>query len=207
MRPTASRRTTTALTTTPRSAAPKGRPAGGKLRVRTVVIFSGQTFKVPQGVQRIDSKSTHGWQVRYDGTKMFSDHSSDGSGARAALRLATQELLARMTANPMPAPLERARRADKGSTLPAGISGPILRERAGRHTRTVSLSVLLPRYGQAARVKSLYVGTEGTTTKQRLHAAVKRAVALRDQALARYEADAIKARRQAVRELKALLLK
>ncbi len=45
------------------------------MKLRDVAIFNGQKFVVPQGIQRIDTKSTHGWQVRYQGTKMFSDHS------------------------------------------------------------------------------------------------------------------------------------
>ena len=53
------------------------------MKTRKVTIYSGKTFTVPQGIQRIDTTSTHGWQVRYAGTKLFSDHSNDGSGAKA----------------------------------------------------------------------------------------------------------------------------
>ena len=52
------------------------------MNTRDVVIFSGERFVVPQCIQRIDHLSTHGWQLRYGGTKLFSDHSQDGSGAR-----------------------------------------------------------------------------------------------------------------------------
>ena len=38
------------------------------MKTRDVAIFSGHRFAVPQGIQRIDTKSTHGWQVRYHGT-------------------------------------------------------------------------------------------------------------------------------------------
>ena len=58
------------------------------LKTRPVTIFSGQHFDVPQCIQRIDTHSTHGWQVRYQGTKMFSDHTPDGSGAAHALQAA-----------------------------------------------------------------------------------------------------------------------
>ena len=55
------------------------------MKTRDVVIFSGKKFKVPQCVQRIDHRYTQGWQVRYGGTKMFSDGTNDGSGAKASL--------------------------------------------------------------------------------------------------------------------------
>src|SRR5574343_45655 len=50
------------------------------MKFRDVQIFSGQRFQVPQSIQRIDHKATHGWQLRYGGTKLYSDHSNDGSG-------------------------------------------------------------------------------------------------------------------------------
>ena len=63
------------------------------MKIREVVIFTGQKFSVPQGIQRIDHRATHGWQLRYGGTKLFSDRTPDGSGADAALEAATKELL------------------------------------------------------------------------------------------------------------------
>ena len=38
------------------------------MKFRTVTIFSGHVFEVPQSVQRIDHRATHGWQLRYGGT-------------------------------------------------------------------------------------------------------------------------------------------
>jgi hypothetical protein len=195
----------TSLTRTSRSARPKGAPAGGKLRLRTVVIFSGAVFKVPQGLQRIDSKSTHGWQVRCHGTKMFSDHSNDGSGARASFAAATRELFARMAEHPAPTRLQRAPSHSKTSALPPGISGPIVRMRADRGTRTATLSVLLPRFGDKPRVASVYIGSESTYTPARYRAALKKALVLRAEAVAAYEAAEAQARRRAARELKAAL--
>ena len=75
------------------------------MKVRDVVIFSGERFEVPQGIQRIDHRATHGWQLRYGGTKLFSDHSSDGSGARAALEAAKRELVRRIGRLPAPSRL------------------------------------------------------------------------------------------------------
>jgi hypothetical protein len=193
------------ITFASRKQASRGLPAAGTLRVREVVIFNGMRFKVPQCVQRIDSRSTHGWQVRYHGTKMFSDHTPDGSGARAALRAATRELLARMAAHPAPVGLHRGPSASKTSTLPAGISGPIVREREGAGARTASLSVVLPRYGETPRMRSIYIGTENTYTPRRYREALSKALALREAAVADYQRAATRARRAAARALKATL--
>ena len=62
------------------------------MNTRDVVIFSGERFVVPQCIQRIDHLSTHGWQLRYGKSKMYSDGTPDGKGARAALALAVTEL-------------------------------------------------------------------------------------------------------------------
>ena len=51
------------------------------MKTRDVVIFTGKKFKVPQGIQRIDHRATHGWQLRYGGTKLFSDGSMGSATA------------------------------------------------------------------------------------------------------------------------------
>src|SRR5262245_1586825 len=101
------------------------------MKFRDGVIFNGKKFKVPQGIQRIDTRATHGWQVRYGGTKLFSDHTPDGSGAKASLEKATQELLKRIAKLPAPSLLQRRPSESKGNNLPVGISGPIVRQRKG----------------------------------------------------------------------------
>ena len=42
------------------------------MKTRNITLFSGEQFEVPQGIQRIDHRATHGWQLRYGGTKLFS---------------------------------------------------------------------------------------------------------------------------------------
>ena len=66
------------------------------MKFREVTIFTGRKFSVPQGIQRIDHRATHGWQLRYGGTKLFSDGGSDGSGAAASRAAATKELVRRI---------------------------------------------------------------------------------------------------------------
>lgn len=172
------------------------------MKLRTIVIFSGETFDVPQCIQRIDHRATHGWQLRYGGTKLFSDHTSDGAGAAASLEKATKELLKRIAALPAPSLLQRAPSVSKTSDLPVGISGPVLRIRRGGRTRDASLSVLIPRFGEKPRRRTVYIGTENTYTPARFEAALARAIVMRTEAEEAYELATTKARRAGAREHK-----
>ncbi len=172
------------------------------MKFRTVTIFSGQVFEVPQSVQRIDHRSTHGWQLRYGGTKLYSDHTNDGSGAAESLKLATKELLKRIAAMPAPSLLQRAPSANKSNNLPVGISGPIVRLRRGSVLRDCSLAVLIPRFGQSPQRRSIYIGTENTYTVARFKAALKRAEEMRAEAVAAYELAATRDKRSQARQHK-----
>lgn len=172
------------------------------MKTRDVVIFSGQRFAVPQCIQRIDHQSTHGWQLRYGGTKLFSDHSQDGSGAAAALAEATKALLSRIATMPAPSRLQRRPSGNKGSGLPVGISGPIVRQRASSRVRDCSFAVSLPRFGGAPRGRSVYIGTENTYTVEKYQAALAKAVALRESAEEAYQRAATRAKRAEVKVLK-----
>jgi len=175
------------------------------MKTRDVVIFSGKRFKVPQCIQRIDHRYTHGWQVRYGGTKMFSDGTNDGSGAAASLEAATKELIRRIATMPTPSKLQPAPSASKASGLPVGISGPLVRTRTGSSTRYASLQVLLPRFGEKPQNKNVYIGSESTYTPERFTAALERAVKMRQEAEAAYRIDETKARKADAREMKAAL--
>jgi hypothetical protein len=170
------------------------------MKVREVTIFSGHRFDVPQCIQRIDHRATHGWQLRYGGTKLYSDHSNDGSGAEASLLLATKELLRRIAKLPAPTTLQRGPSANKSSKLPPGISGPILRARASGQVKDCSYAVLLPRYGKKPVRRSIYIGTEQTTTRARNKEALAEAVAMRLAAEEKYRLEATKARRAEARQ-------
>jgi len=175
--------------------------ARSNMKFRDVVIFNGKPFKVPQGIQRIDTRATHGWQVRYGGTKLFSDHTRDGSGAKASLELAKAELARRIAELPAPTLLQKRPSDSKASGLPVGISGPIVRQRVGSQVRSASLSVLMPRWGQAPRCSSVYIGTENTYTVERFQAALAKAVAMRQAAEEAYERDATEAKRASAEAL------
>ena len=173
------------------------------MKFRTSVIFTGKRFKVPQGIQRIDVRSTHGWQLRYGGTKFFNDGSTDGRGATASLAAAKKELLARINRMPAPSLLQKQPNQTKGNDLPVGISGPIVRLRPNSKVRDCSFSVSVPLYGAKPRRRSVYIATENTFTQERYQAALTRALEMRKAAEVKYEKDATKAKRLGAKVLKA----
>jgi len=172
------------------------------MKFRDVVIFSGKKFSVPQGIQRIDHRATHGWQLRYGGTKLYSDHSGDGSGAAASLELATRELMRRITKLQAPVRLQHGPSENKSSDLPPGIFGPVVRQRAGSRVRDASLSVLVPRFGKTPLRRTIYIGTENTYTPERYRQALVRALEMRAQAEETYQRDATRAKRHESQVLK-----
>jgi hypothetical protein len=176
------------------------------MKFREVVIFSGHAFRVPQGIQRIDHRATHGWQLRYGGTKLFSDHTSDGSGAAASLEKATKELLRRIAKIDAPTTLQASPSANKTSDLPVGISGPILRTRRNSTLRDASLSVSIPRYGLKPQRRNVYIGTENTYTPERFELALRKAIEIRTAAEEAYRREATRAKRNAARALRGATL-
>jgi hypothetical protein len=175
------------------------------MKIRKTTIFNGTVFEVPQGVQGIDHRATHGWQVRYGGgsgsTQLFSDHSKDGSGAAAALQAATKELLKRIANLPAPSSLQSKPSSHKTNGLPVGISGPVLRKRGANSGGDASPSVLVPVFGETSRRSTIYIGTEKTYTVERVEAALARAVALRTAAEQAYALAAARAKRAEARVL------
>jgi len=131
---------------------------------------------------------------------MFSDHSNDGSKARAALKLATVELIKRIAKLPAPSGLRRDIASNKGSNLPVGISGPIVRTRPGRNTRDASFGVTLPRFGMKPTTRSVYIATENTYTLARYKTALAKAIELRRTAERAYQLGATKAQRAGARK-------
>ena len=43
------------------------------MKFRTVRIFDGSEHQVPERIQRLDSRNTHGWQLRYGRGKEKTD--------------------------------------------------------------------------------------------------------------------------------------
>ncbi|MCC7152014.1 MAG: hypothetical protein IT501_08410 [Rubrivivax sp.] len=171
------------------------------MKFRDVIIFTGTQFRVPRFIQRIDSRDTHGWQVRYGGTKLFSDHSNDGSGAQRALERATRDLARRIARLPARLPLQKQARECKSTDLPVGISGPIVRQNPDGSVLSYTFSVLLPRFGQRSRGVSVYIGARTTYSAERYRVALAKAVALRREAVAAYQRAANEARGELVQML------
>lgn len=165
------------------------------MKATRIVTIYGRDYRVPQNIQRIDHKATHGWQVRYAGSKLISD--GDGSPA-TSLREAKLELARRIVKNPAPTRLQREPSANKTTDLPVGISGPIQRKRPRSSTHEWNFSVSLPRWGQLPRRATIFIGTENTYTKAREEQALERAIQLRQNAEAAYQREATKARRAEV---------
>jgi len=170
------------------------------MRFRSVAIFSGETFQVPASIQRIDTRATHGWQVRYgskeDLTKIFSDHTNDGSGAAASFEKAVAELHRRIKRLPAPTGLRTRPHSTKTSDLPTGISGPALRNGSSPGKTPYycfQVSVPLPNGGNTTR--AVYIGTENTKTEEREAAALEKAIQVREQAVRKYELAATRTKR------------
>jgi hypothetical protein len=169
------------------------------MKTREIILASGEKFTVPQGVQRLDSKTTKGWQVRYQGTKYFPD---GDVGPKKSLEAASRELMKRIASMPAPVALKRVPSPRKGSNLPPGISGPILESRRGAKSQAAVLSVLLPRFRATNFVKKVHIGTPSTYSQARFEAALAKAMNMRQVSLAKYEADATKARRREAQAMK-----
>ncbi len=167
---------------------------------RPVTLPDGSTHQVPRHVQRIDTRSTHGWQLRYGKPSVFfSDRLA--SGAAQALQRAVDALRQRMQNLPPANGLQQAASRTKGNDLPPGISGPILRQRPDRPSPECHFSVLLPRWGAKPLRRSIYIANQNTYAPARYSEALARAIALRNQAVAEFEVAAQAAARRSAAEL------
>ena len=159
-------------------------------------IFSGRTFDVPTHIVRLDSTKTHGWQLRYGKWTLFSDHSSDGSGAEAALTAAAEELARRIAKLPAPNSIRSEAKQGKTNGMPVGISGPITRRRQGSGAVQYYLQVTFPVPGGKPKNTSVYIATENTLTPEKYQSALAKAVAQRDTGVRKFKLAATKAKRQ-----------
>ena len=77
--------------------------------------------------------------------------------------------------------------------------------RRGGKTRDCSLMVLIPRFGDKPRRRTIYIGTENTYTIERYNAALERAIEMRKEAEEAYEKATTKAKRAEARQHRAVL--
>lgn len=172
------------------------------MNTRTVTIHTGVRIRVPEHIQRIDTHSTHGWQMRYgQPTLFFSDGQGAGNGPRQALKRAVEALRQRIAELPAPTGLQREISPNKQNDLPVGISGPILRHRPGRSVPECHFSVNLPRYGAKPLRRSVYIANQNTYSPERYQAALDSAIQMRREAEAQYQLDATEAKRKSAAKL------
>ena len=170
--------------------------------IRTATLPSGAKIRVPEHIQRIDTRSTHGWQLRYGKpTLFFSDSKAPGASARGALKMAVDALRERLSTLQAPTGLQRSASTSKQNDLPAGISGPILRQRPGRTTPECHFSVNLPRYGDKPLRRSVYIANQNTYSPERYTEALNAALDMRRTAEAQYQIDATAAKRRDAHKL------
>jgi hypothetical protein len=175
------------------------------MNTRRVTIYTGRVFQVPERIQRIDTDSTHGWQLRYgdEPTKFFSDGSADGRGAQASLERATDALHKRIRRLPAPTGLRTERASWKTSKLPVGISGPQERLREGRTVPYYAFLVSVPIAGRGSTTRSVYIGTKNTINRKRIKEALEKAKQIREQAVEAFARDKTRELRNAVRQARA----
>lgn len=172
-----------------------------------VTIFTGQSFTVPEHIQRIDHLRSHAWQLRYGKWTSFSDHSNDGSGAEASLEAATKELMKRIDTLEAPSGLKKDILKWKKSKLPLGISGPVETKRKNRTFFEYNFGVTIPRYGMKPTNRNVYIGTDNTITDEKLKTALEKAEAIRDEAERAYRAAATNAKRANSRKKEHILVR
>ena len=168
------------------------------MKYREVVIFSGHRFQVPEHIQRLDSKNTRAWQLRYGKWKTYSDHTIDGSGAGDALAAAIEELHRRIDHLPAPSGLKQEKSSSKSNDLPVGISGPVSRIRKGRRVAEYNFGVTIPRYGDKPTTANVYIGTENTISDERYEEALAKAFDIREKAERAFQTAVTKAKRTAI---------
>ena len=159
-------------------------------------IFTGKSFDVPTHIVRLDSKKTHGWQLRYGKWTLFSDHSNDGSGAEAALVAATAELARRIAKLPAPNGIRSEIKEGKANDMPVGISGPVTRRRVGYSALQYYLQVNFPVPGGKPVNRSVYIATENTLTPEKYQAALAKAIGIRETGVRKFKLAATKAKRE-----------
>ena len=166
------------------------------MEYRSHTIFTGLSLEVPKYIVRLDARKVHGWQLRYGKWKLFSDHSNDGTGAEAALLVATAELARRIAKLPAPTGLRNQSRSGKANDMPLGISGPMALKRAGTSYTQYYLQVSFPVHDGKPANRSVYIATENTLTPEKYQAALTKAVALRESGVRKFKLATTKAKRE-----------
>ena len=169
------------------------------MKLRTVKVGARHRFEVPERIQRIDTASTHGWQLRYGKmpSEFFSDPTHDRAGAALSLERAIAALHKRIRRLPAPTGLKTEVAGWKKSGLPVGISGPREYRRADKQVAYYAFQVSVPLTGGGSTTRQVYIGTQNTINPQRFDDALAKAILMRDAAVQTYSRAMTRAKRQA----------
>lgn len=143
-------------------------PNGMPTRVHSVGNWGD--FVVPRHIVRIDideidKRGTHGWQVRYRGTKFFSDTSNTDKDVTPITALSEAIKYLANKYDGQSAPIRKIEFDNKLEKT--GASGVrIVRKLNKRDFEEVYVEVSHPEHGKSA--KKFYVGTANTATQARM---------------------------------------
>ena len=162
---------------------------------RPISIYTGEVLEVPTHIVRLDTRNTHGWQLRYGKWKMYSDRTPDGSGAKASLEIATIELAKRIDTLKAPSGIRTAPLSLKKSDLPVGISGPREISRKKKSVIQLYFQVTYPIFGSKPANKQVYIATVNTFNQGKYDTALAKCAALRREGLRKFDELNTKAKR------------
>lgn len=133
---------------------------------------------VPRHIVRIDTKNTHGWQVRYRGvTKFF----SDGIPRAVSAALASLEAAKRFLHGVYDGPhIARITTETSRKAIRTGIPGVRLVGTLRPNRRVMEFYAEATPFRSDDAAKRFYIGTERTLTAERLDEAIEKASKVRE---------------------------
>jgi hypothetical protein len=174
------------------------------LPLRMTRVPKQGVFEVPQHIVRIDinepgKAGTHGWQVRYEGTLLFSDVKYKGNPEKS-LRAAKNYLRDIYTGSASANRKLHTREIKSRKAVLLGQRGVSLCWKSGRRNPEdrelyCQVSIAIPGVSKS-RNMGIYIGNKNTVSEERLKSALKKGIAIRRYAEDRYhegDEDALRA--------------
>ncbi len=160
---------------------------GYVLPLRLTRVPRRGAFEVPQHVVRIDinepgKAGTHGWQVRYEGTLLFSDVKYKGNPEKS-LKAAKAYLMEIYKGSAAANRKLHRREIKSRKSILLGQRGVSLCWKSGRHNPEdrelyCQVSIAIPGVNKS-RNMGIYIGNKNTVTDERLKSALKKGIAIR----------------------------
>lgn len=145
------------------------------LKTKKVYIGCFGFCHVLQYISRIDSNGTHGWQCRFLKPSTFFNDLNYG-GILEAL----EEAILFLSSIYKPRAIKIITKENKNKKIPIGIRGiGILKtKKKNRHTEELYVEIYGMKRGQSN--KRIYVGTRNTATTEKMEAAIKKALKMKN---------------------------